>query len=154
MTCRNEVGAYEVTNAVFRMAQGRNSAVDNFHAGGIAAKVDIHTGELGRAVDGAMAMGCATGWCDRHPDTGGQILGRRLPRWQEILDLVRRAHTLAFADQVVIGWDVALVGDGPLLIEGNKGPDVDLIQRSHGAPLGDGRLGELLAFNLRRAFDS
>jgi hypothetical protein len=154
MTCRNEVGAYEVTNAVFRMAQGRNSAVDNFHAGGIAAKVDIHTGELGRAVDGAMAMGCATGWCDKHPDTGGQILGRQLPRWQEILNLVRRAHTLAFADQVVIGWDVALVSDGPLLIEGNKGPDVDLIQRSHGVPLGDARLGELLAFNLRRAFDS
>jgi hypothetical protein len=41
-----------------------------------------------------------------------------------------------------------------LLIEGNKGPDVDLIQRSHGVPLGDARLGELLAFNLRRAFDS
>jgi hypothetical protein len=143
-----------VTNAVFRMAQGRDSAVDNFHAGGIAAKVDIDTGELGRAVDGAMAMGCATGWCDEHPDTGGQILGRRLLCWQKILDLVRPAHTLAFADQVVVGWDVALVSDGPLLIEGNKGPDVDLIQRSHGVPLGDGRLGELLAFNLRRAFGS
>jgi len=150
MTCRNERGEYEVTNAAFRMAQGKNTVVDNFHAGGILAKVDIRTGVLGRATDGAMALGPGTGWCEHHPQTGGQILGRKLPLWNEVVDLVRRAHATAFSDQVVIGWDVAILDDGPRLVEGNKGPDLDLVQRSHAAPLGNARLGELMAYNLLR----
>jgi len=150
VTCRNERGECEVTNASFRMAQGRASIVDNFHAGGIVAKVDLHSGELGPATDGAMALGPGRGWCDHHPDTGGRIAGRTLPYWQETLDLARRAHALAFADHVVIGWDIAILSDGPRLIEGNKGPDLDLVQKSHREPVGNARLGELLAFNLRR----
>jgi len=150
VSCRNERGEFEVTNASFRMAQGRTSIVDNFHAGGIVAKIDLRSGELGPATDGAMALGPGRGWCDQHPDTGGRIAGRRLPYWQETLDLARRAHTLAFADHVVIGWDIAILDDGPRLIEGNKGPDLDLVQKSHREPVGNARLGELLAFNLRR----
>jgi hypothetical protein len=153
MTCRNERGEYEVTNAAFRMAQGDNTVVDNFHAGGILAKVDIGTGVLGRATDGALALGPGTGWCERHPDTGGQILGRRLPLWPQVLDLARRAHATAFSDHVVIGWDIAILDDGPRLVEGNKGPDLDLVQRSHGEPLGNTRLGHLLAYNLRRSLE-
>jgi len=154
MTCRNERGDYEVTNAAFRMAQGANTVVDNFHAGGILAKADIGTGVLGRATDGALALGPGTGWCERHPDTGGQILGRRLPLWPQVVDLVRRAHATAFSDHVVIGWDVAILDDGPRLVEGNKGPDLDLVQRSHGEPLGNTRFGELLAYNLRRSLEA
>ena len=150
VTCRNERDEFEVTNASFRMAQGRSSVVDNFHAGGIVAKVDLRTGQLGPATDGAMALGPGRGWCDRHPDTGGQITGRRLPYWPETLELARRAHGEAFADHVVIGWDIAIVDGGPRLIEGNKGPDLDLVQKSHREPLGNARLGELLAFHLRR----
>jgi hypothetical protein len=150
VTCRNERDEFEVTNASLRMAQGQASIVDNFHAGGIVAKVDLRTGTVGPATDGAMARGPGRGWCERHPDTNGPIAGRTLPYWQETLELARRAHTLAFADHVVIGWDIAIVADGPRLIEGNKGPDLDLVQKSHRAPLGNARLGELLAFNLRR----
>jgi Sugar-transfer associated ATP-grasp len=154
VTCRNERDEFEVTNASLRMAQGRTSIVDNFHAGGIVAKVDLRTGTVGPATDGAMALGPGRGWCERHPDTGGQIAGRTLPCWQETLNLARRAHTRAFSDHVIVGWDIAIVGDGPRLIEGNKGPDLDLVQKSHREPLGNARLGELLAFNLRRTIAS
>jgi hypothetical protein len=154
MTCRNENGEYEVTNAAFRMAQGKTSVVDNFHAGGILARIDLSTGELGRATDGAMALGPGTGWCERHPDTGGQILGRKLPLWGEVLDLARRAHATAFSDQVVIGWDIGILGHGPRLVEGNKGPDLDLVQRSHAEPLGNSRLGELMVYNMLRSLET
>ena len=97
MTCRNEQGEIEVTNAVLRRARKGNTVVDNFHAGGIAAKVDLHSGELGRATD--QGISATTGWCNTHPDTGAQILGRRLPLWPEALDLVQRAHAV-FSDRI------------------------------------------------------
>lgn len=145
LTCRNEQGGVEVTNAVFRMARGRNTVVDNFHAGGIAAKVDLPSGKLGSATD--IGVRATTGWCDTHPDTGAQIAGRELPLWHETLDLVRRAHAV-FSDRVIIGWDVALLAGGPQLVEGNGAPSLDIIQRTHREPLGNACLGQLLAFHL------
>lgn len=147
LTCRNEQGAFEATNAVLRMAQGRNAVVDNFHAGGIAAKVDLPSGTLGRATD--LGVRATTGWCDTHPGTGAQITGRKLPLWRETLDLIQQAHA-AFSDRVVVGWDVAILEEGPQLVEGNGSPDLDIIQRTHGEPLGNTRLGQLLAFHLAR----
>jgi hypothetical protein len=153
MSCRNEANEVEVTNAVLRMARNRDAVVDNFHAGGIAANVDISTGELGPATGGAWG-GTTGGWFERHPETGAPIRGRRLPCWDDLIALVRRTHGVAFSDQVVIGWDVALLPDGPCLVEANKGPDLDIIQRVGDGPVGNERLGELLAFNLRHAVEA
>jgi hypothetical protein len=148
VTCRNESGAFEATNAVLRMAQGRNRVVDNFHAGGLAACVDLATGTLGRATD--LGVLPTAGWRETHPNSGAQIAGRRLPWWRETLALVERAHA-AFADRVLIGWDVGIMRDGPELVEGNGAPDLDIIQRTHREPVGNARLGELIAFHLRGA---
>ncbi len=153
MSCRNEQGEFEVTNAVFRMAQNSTVVVDNFHRGGIAANVDIHTGELGRATCGAWGS-TVDGWYEQHYETGAQILHRKLPCWPELIDLVRHAHGSAFSDQVVIGWDVALLDSGPCMIAINKAPDLDMIQRIGRGPVGNERLGKLLAFNLRRTVEA
>lgn len=148
VTCRNEHGGFEVTNAVLRMAQGRNRVVDNFHAGGLAARVDLATGTLGRATD--LGLLPTAGWRDAHPNSGAPIVGRPLPCWAETLALAVRAHA-AFADRVLVGWDVGIMADGPELVEGNGAPDLDIIQRTHREPIGNARLGELLAFHLRTA---
>lgn len=153
MSCRNEQGEFEVTNAVFRMARKKSVVVDNFHAGGIAANVDIRTGELGRGTGGAWGA-TADGWYERHCETEVQILHRRLPCWPALVDLVQYAHARAFSDQVVIGWDVALLNSGPCIMEANKAPDLDIIQRVGGGPVGEQRLGKLLAFNLRRTVET
>lgn len=153
MSCRNEQGDFEVTNAVFRMARSSAVVVDNYHAGGIAANVDIHTGELGRGTRGAWGS-TVDGWYERHPETGVQILHRKLPCWSELINLAQYAHGSAFSDQVVIGWDIALLDSGPCLIEVNKAPDLDIIQRIGSGPVGNERLGELLAFNLKRTVET
>jgi hypothetical protein len=147
MTCRDESGGIEVTNAAFRMAVGRNTVVDNFHAGGIAAAIDVATGRLGRATD--LGLYSARGWCDVHPDSKAAIVGRTLPYWSEASELVRRAHAL-LSQRIVVGWDVAFLDDGALVVEGNGSPDLDIIQRTQGEPLGNARLGELLAFHVQR----
>lgn len=153
MSCRNERGEFEATNAVFRMAQNETVVVDNFHRGGIAVNVDLHTGELENGTRGAWGF---TGgeWYERHYKTGIQILHRKLPCWTELLNLVRHAHGSAFSDQVVIGWDVALLDSGPCMIGINKAPDLDMIQRIGRRPLGNERLGKLLAFNLKRTVEA
>ncbi len=147
VTCRNEHDAFEATNAVLRMAQGRNRVVDNFHAGGLAAKVDLATGTLGRATD--LGVRPTAGWREAHPNSGAPIAGRVLPHWDATVALAVRAHA-AFADRVVVGWDIGIMPDGPELVEGNGAPDLDIIQRTHREPVGDARLGQLLAFHLRR----
>ncbi len=145
LTCRTENGDFELTNAAFRMPVSPGSVVDSFHAGGIASSVNVKTGRLGRAT--GLGMEGEAIWHERHPFTEGQVTGRELPMWQAAVDLVLRAHR-AFGDCAVVGWDVALLHDGPTLIEGNRGPDLDILQRTSRAPIGSGRFGELLAYNL------
>ena len=64
LTCRNEQGMPEATNAAFRMAIG-NSVVDNFHQGGLATEVDLETGVIGIASD--IGIRPDVGWRDTHP---------------------------------------------------------------------------------------
>lgn len=151
VSCLDENDRPEVTHAVLRMARTREVVVDNFHAGGIAARVDLSTGTLGAATD--LGMSRDAGWWKTHPLTGAQILGRRIPMWNEVVDLALQAHAL-FPDQVIVGWDIAVVENGPQLIEGNKSPDLDIIQRTGRAPIGNSRLGVLLAHHLHRALQS
>lgn len=148
LTILDEEGEPEATHAVFRMPLGKDIVVDNFHAGGIAASVDMQTGILGSATDIGLRPDC--GWCDFHPATWTRIRGRSLPFWAEVVSVAKAAHR-AFAGRVFIGWDIAITDDGPVLIEGNAAPDVDLIQRPHEAPLGNSRFGVLLDFHLERA---
>jgi hypothetical protein len=147
VTLLNEAGEPEVTNAVFRMAIGDNHVVDNIHAGGIAAAVELRTGRLSAATN--IGMDATLGWLDRHPTSGAAITGRIIPHWEAVLALSCQAHN-TMRDRFIVGWDIAVLKDGPCVIEGNSGPCVDLIQRPHGTPLGESRFGALLAHRIRQ----
>jgi hypothetical protein len=112
-------------------------------AGGLIAAVDLPLGVLGVACKGYGGGDHAV-----HPVTGAAIAGRMLPDWPAAKGLVRRAHVEAFADYALIGWDVALTPDGPVLIEGNGKPGVLMPQRAARKGLGAGRYGQLLAYHL------
>jgi hypothetical protein len=147
LSCLNEEDQPEIMGAVLRIAVGDNVTVDNVHAGGLAAPIDLGDGRLGPATD--LGTDPLFGWVDHHPQTGARITGRLLPMWNEVRDLACKAH-LAFSDRVVIGWDIAIMEDRPRLVEGNSGPDVDLVQRPLQTAFADGRFGELLAFHINR----
>jgi hypothetical protein len=146
LTCRNEQGRAEATNAAFRMAIG-NSVVDNFHQGGLATAVDLQTGVIGMASD--IGIRPDVGWRDTHPVSGARFAGRTLPHWPEVVALAVRAHE-AFPQRVVVGWDVAMLADGAMIIEGNGKPDLDIHQRAERGPAGESRIAHLLAFNVDR----
>ena len=147
VTCLNEAGRGEVIGAVFRMSIGMNRTVDNVHAGGIAAAVNLVSGQLSRATN--LGADVRLGWLSVHPDTNATIEGRTLPYWEAAKRLAVRAHR-EFADRVVIGWDIAILDDGPIIVEGNGNPDMDIVQRFMREGLREQRFGELLAYHLRQ----
>ena len=148
ITCLDERNQPEIIGAVLKMAVGTNVTIDNVHAGAIAAPIDLRQGRLGEATH--MGIDAKKGWIDRHPITHAPIKGRVLPMWNEVCELVRSAHA-AFDDWVVVGWDVAIMAGGPRLVEGNNGPDIEMVQRPLRTAFGEGRLGELIAFHLTQS---
>ncbi len=146
LTCLNEAGKPELVGAVLRMAIGGNHVVDNLHAGGIAAGIELGTGLVGRATN--LGSDVRLGWLDRHPTTGAPITGRRLPFGDRIRPFAVRAHR-AFSDRVLVAWDIAIATKGLVLVEANGAPDLDIMQRSCQRGLMRERLGELLAHHLR-----
>ena len=132
VTVLDDAGTPTLVRAVYRMPTGR-AAADNFDLGGLAAPIDLATGTLGPAVrkrGGAMIADVPT-----HADTGATITGRTLPTWGAVQALVARAHA-ALPPIAIVGWDVGLAPDGPILIEGNVCPCSMLSQMPSGVPLG------------------
>lgn len=145
LTCLDEEGRPELVAAVFRMAIGDNNVIDNVHAGGIVAAIDLDSGTLGPATD--LGTDLSMGWLDAHPATGAPITGRVLPYAERLKPFAERAHR-AFADRTLIGWDIAITAGGLVVVEANGAPDLDIMQRPSRRGMMRGRLGELLAFHL------
>ena len=94
---------------------------DNFHQGGKGVLVDIETGKLkGNGIDKKLDE-------SENSITGIKFDGFQIPYWEEIKDMVLEAALVN--DKVnIVGWDIAISKDGPLIIEGNRGPGFDLVQ--------------------------
>jgi hypothetical protein len=112
-----------------------------------AAAVDLKSGRLA-AMTGDKPE-CLSQWYERHPVTGVEIIGRVVPCWDQVIALAKRAHHV-IRDRVLVGWDIAITPNGPMLIEGNSYPDVHYPQRIHRRPYGEMRIGELLQHHMDR----
>lgn len=145
VTCRNERNEPEATHGVLRILGKIEPGWDIAPDTEFGAAIDLQTGILGW-LTGDRPETCLR-WYDRHPITGAQVLGRRLERWQDLLDLALRAHA-GFPNRILVGWDLALTPDGPVMLEGNANMDVSFIQRTYRDPIGRSRLGELLEHHL------
>lgn len=104
-----------------RIGNGVN-VVDNFHAQGLAASIDMDTGKLvGNALDKDNNE------FTHHPTTGTKIDGFQIPCFEEAKALALSAA--ARSDKIlVVGWDVAISENGPVIIEGNRRPGFDMVQ--------------------------
>ena len=100
-------------SSLFRIGNG--DVVDNFHANGVAANVDVNTG----TVD-THAIDVNNNVHKRSPMTKKKIKGFKIPHWDQIVDL---CNEIAFVVEgsKLIGWDFAVTEDGVDLIEGNTG---------------------------------
>jgi len=149
MTISKQERDAEILLVVLRIPTGA-SATDNFDTGGLAAPVDMQTGKCGKAVYKKDEY--PPRQLDFHPDTGKPIFGQTLPYLTESVNLVLRAHNTLSPKWPVIGWDVAILDDGPVLVEANNMPCPAVAQIPTGIPLGSTRFVDCLLDQMRRSF--
>ena len=112
----------KLMNAVFRTGNGEG-CTDNFHHYGLAALIDCKTGlVVTPAVDKKNNKFYI------HPLSRKQIIGYKIPLWDEIVNTVKKA-ALIRPNVRYVGWDVSLDKVGNVcIIEGNCASDPDIIQ--------------------------
>ena len=113
-------GNASIIFAAARIGNGK-SITDNFHQGGMGVLVDTQKGILtGNGIDKKLNESAFS-------VTGIHFDGYKIPYWNEIKQMVIKAALVN--DRIhMVGWDVAITPDGPLIIEGNRGPGFDLVQ--------------------------
>ena len=104
---------------IFLKIMGAHNLVDNFAGGkfgNLLARVDAGSGTIthvfGRKPGQRMLMEPVA----RHPATGADMIGFRLPLWDEAISLAKRSAA-AVPEAPLIGVDMAITDDGPLIIE-------------------------------------
>ena len=114
-------GKSEILYAALRVGNGVND-VDNFHKGGMGVSINTKEGKLkGVAIDKDLNE------FKIHPTTRTYFNNYELPFWKETKKMVLDA-ALVNQNIKVVGWDVAITKNGPVLVEGNRRPGFDLVQ--------------------------
>ncbi|MEP3525255.1 MAG: sugar-transfer associated ATP-grasp domain-containing protein [Hyphomicrobiales bacterium] len=126
----------EVYRASMKIS-GKNNMADNFwRDGNLLAAVDCETGKLHAGLD---KSGIDGSFHDTHPETGVQIKGEIIPHWDEAKEAVLYAAKF-FENSILIGFDVTITKDGPLIVEANNSPDLGILQVAHGKGLLDDQM--------------
>lgn len=102
---------------------------DNFwQKGSMLAHIDIKTGQITEVRRGT---GLDTEMLDTHPVSGKKLIGFSIPNWDDAVKLAKSAHSIS-PENGVLGWDIGLSKDGPVVIECNSNPFHSLYQLATG----------------------
>ena len=117
MVVEDAAGAHIVGVAGVKLAP-RDFRIDGrMRHGTVFGIVDPVTGAVTELwTQGAGGLGLAR--VNRHPVTGAEVVGVRLPMWEEVRALAIRAAA-AFPQLDTFGWDIGITPGGPVLVEGN-----------------------------------
>lgn len=98
-----------------------NSSVDNVSQGGAAARINITTGRID-------SLFCTNAYREKDiSQKGRNQIGFIIPYWEETLSMLKEASSLV-PEIHIVGWDVAITKDGPVIIEGNESFHTDIMQ--------------------------
>ncbi|KZS42083.1 hypothetical protein AWE51_01170 [Aquimarina aggregata] len=103
-----------ILSAFMRFGRG-GSFVDNGSVGGFYLSVDLEKGVLKGKSHQLMKHG--GGQLKEHPDTGVVFDNYEIPYFKESCELVKKA--VSYVPDRIIGWDIAIGSNGPVIIEGN-----------------------------------
>ena len=117
-------GEPKVLRACWKIPAGMNAADNFWRPGNLLAQLDLVSGQVLRVIRGD---GIKYEEVTHHPDTGACILGTVVPNWHEVTSLaIEGAKVLE--DIPFVGWDIAPVDSGAVIVEPNVNPDFKLHQ--------------------------
>lgn len=114
-------GKPQCAYAVCKMGTGGHF-VDNSSNGGIFAPIDLENETIAD-----VALSEHGEIFKKHPDTGIDLVGYKLPYVKEALELCYNA-ALEIEQIKFAGWDIAITESGPVIVEGNDYPSYDFWQ--------------------------
>ena len=101
---------------------------DNYwQDGSMIADID----DQGRVTRCKRGNGAGMEWIDAHPVSAVRFQGHQIPHWDKLHDAAVAAHGL-FPEFGVIGWDIGMSAEGPIIIEANDNPFHALYQLAAG----------------------
>ncbi len=114
VTYKNKENKSEILSGFIRI--GRNGAIiDNAHIGGIVVSFNKETGKT--YAEGIQLIDNGGGIFFRHPDTGIIFDNLQIPHYSQVKKIVTQAASLFKFP--LLGWDVAITSNGPVIIEAN-----------------------------------
>ena len=117
-------GKPEILRACWKIPAGMHAADNFWRPGNLLAQLDLQSGRVIRVV---RATETTYEEITHHPDTGVRIQGAVVPNWPEVTQLAMDGAKLLEVLPLV-GWDIAPVDSGAVLVEANVTPDFRLHQ--------------------------
>ena len=100
--------------SMMRLATKASGGRANLHQGAVGVGLDIHTGHTLHAVMNNLPI-------EKHPDTGVDLLGLKVPLWREHLEIASKAYEMTGLGY--LGADIVLDKErGPMMLELNARP--------------------------------
>ncbi|MFM7648673.1 MAG: sugar-transfer associated ATP-grasp domain-containing protein [Cyanobium sp.] len=121
----------EVLAAILKLPAA-GAMVDNLHAANAMRPVALAPVEPGSGALGPWRRFDGQGSRPVEPPLALEAI----PHWPDCLKIVHTLHPLD-RGAVILGWDVAITATGPMLVEVNGTPGIDLWQLAHGRGFGD-----------------
>lgn len=118
-------GKADLLFALFRMGQ-KGSEIDNASQGGLYCKIDHETGRLSE-----YAYSNDRQKYYNHADSGVVFSETVIPAWEELKNFTLKI-ALQLKEISVVGWDIAMSENGPVVVEINEGPGVEIVQDLYG----------------------
>lgn len=126
-TYLHDNGEVEIISALMRFGI-KGSYVDNGSSGGCFVSVDLEKGTLRKIGRTYLESGSEIYF--KHPDTGTVFENYKLPYIEEAKELVKNA--VKYLPDKLIGWDVGITKDGPIIVEGNHNYHIAMSEMAYG----------------------
>jgi hypothetical protein len=117
-------GKPELLRACWKIPAGMNAADNFWRSGNLLAQLDIESGRVVRVI---RRSGREFEEVSHHPDTDMRILGMEVPNWHDVTGLALDGAKL-LDELPLVGWDIAPMDAGAVLVEANVTPDLQLHQ--------------------------
>jgi hypothetical protein len=103
-----------------------NAKIDSWQYGSVYVGLDIEKGTLSKY--GLTNLSDKReGLLEKHPNSQLVFENYELPYLREAADLCLKAHEFLYGF-FIIGWDVAITDDGPVIVEANEKPGIHAVQ--------------------------